>query len=191
MSDLVLLDWASAPLQAREAWHHEAIKRMPQVHANRQKEWALARLCLGEALAQHGIRITPASCVFKGHHELTHLPAWRFSLSHTQDRAAAWLMPSAQVRGLGLDIERTERKVPAQIKARLAHPQDITLPALELWALKEAAYKALPAIAQEGIWLNRLIMGDGTFLLEGSPFRGSWGLQRREGLLVAQAWLPP
>lgn len=191
MSDLVTLTWDTAPAEARDAWHRLADARMPDFHANRKKEWALARLCLAQCFENHGIVLNPAQAVFKNHHEVTHLPAWRFSLTHSKDVAGAWLMPAAQVRGLGVDVELSNRKVPPPVKARLAHKQDIKLSDLELWTLKEAAFKALPSMAQNDIWLNRIIITQNVFELENSPFRGEWGLEKADGLTIARAWLNP
>jgi 4'-phosphopantetheinyl transferase EntD len=186
---LIILRTETADAEQFALWHNEAQKRMPDVHANRKIEWALARMALAQTLALHGMKLTPSQCLFKGHHELTHLPQWRFSLSHTKDVAAAWLMPAARVRGLGLDIEFKDRKVPPQVKARLAHKNDTVLPALQLWALKEAAFKALPTLAQNDVWLNRLIIAEKSFELENSPFVGEWELTEESDLFIARAWL--
>ena len=191
MSDLVTLTWENAPVALRDQWHQVARERMADVHANRQKEWALARLCLALCFEKHGIVLGPAQAVFKNHHEVAHLPAWRFSLSHSRDVAGAWLMPAAQVRGLGVDVELSNRKVPPQVKARLAHKQDAKLSDLELWTLKEAAFKALPTLAQTDIWLNRIIVREKQFELENSPFIGEWSLEKDQSLTIARAWLNP
>lgn len=191
MSDLVTLTWESAPHEARDAWHRVAEARMPDFHANRKKEWALARLCLAQCFEKHGITLDPVQAVFKNHHEVTHQPAWRFSLTHSKDVAGAWLMPAALVRGLGVDVELSNRKVPPQVKARLSHKQDTQLNDLELWTLKEAAFKALPTLAQTDIWLNRIIVHEKKFELENSPFKGFWSLEKTTALTIARAWLNP
>lgn len=191
MSDLITLTWDTAPVEVRDVWHTVAQTRMPDFHANRKKEWALARLCLAQCFENHGIKLSPASTVFKNHHEISHLPAWRFSLSHSQDVAAAWLMPAAQIRGMGVDVEMAHRKVPPQVKARLAHKLDSKLSDIELWTLKEAAFKALPTLAQTDIWLNRIIVRENEFELENSPFKGHCSLEKAAGLTIAKAWLAP
>lgn len=190
MSTLVVITRDSVDASLFESWHALAIARMGDVHANRRQEWALARAALSLAFSKHGVSLRPEHCVFKGHHELTQFPQWRFSLSHTKDAAAAWLAPTNTVRGLGLDIEYKDRKVSASVKARLAHPEDMPLPTLELWSLKEAAYKAIPAMAQENIWLNRIKISPGQFELTDSPFRGQWETSLDGELLVSKAWLP-
>ncbi len=170
-------------------WREEALIRMPDVHKNRITEWALARLALSKCFEDHGIKLTPSACVFKDHQTLSHLPVWRFSLSHSKEVAAAWLEPAAKFRGLGLDVEIADRKVPPQVKARLQNSADISLRDLVLWSLKEAAYKALPTLAQQDIWLNRLIIADQTFSLENSPFNGGWSLSQEADVVIAKAWL--
>jgi phosphopantetheinyl transferase len=170
-------------------WREEALIRMPDVHKNRITEWALARLALAKCFKKHGIELTPSQFVFKDYQTLSHLPAWRFSLSHSKEVAAAWLEPAAKFRGLGLDVELADRKVPPQVKARLQHSQDMAMKDLELWSLKEAAYKALPTLAQQDIWLNRLIIAEQKFSLENSPFTGSWSLSQEADVVIAKAWL--
>jgi 4'-phosphopantetheinyl transferase EntD len=189
LSNVIQLSWDEASGEEQQLWLDEAQNRMPQVHANRKCEWALARICLARAFEEHSIKLIPKNCIFKNHHELTHLPAWRFSLSHTKDLACAWLEPSHLFRGLGVDIEFNNRTVPAQVKSRLAHQEDIKIPSLELWSLKEAAYKALPTLAQSDIWLNRIIIQDHHFELESSPFHGLWSLQKDERCIIARAWI--
>ncbi|MBY0518376.1 MAG: hypothetical protein K2P81_15810 [Bacteriovoracaceae bacterium] len=189
MNNVTQLQWDEASLEEQQLWLNEAISRMPQVHANRQREWALARICLARAFEKHSIKLDPRNCIFKSHHELAHLPAWRFSLSHTKDLACAWLEPSNLFRGLGVDIEFVNRAVPSQVKSRLAHKTDTKIPTLELWSLKEAAYKALPALAQSDIWLNRIIIHQGRFELESSPFHGLWTLEKDDRCIIARAWI--
>lgn len=189
MSTLVVITRDSVDTELFKSWHVLALSRMGDVHANRRQEWALARAALSLAFSKHGVSLRPEHCVFKGHHELNQYPQWRFSLSHTKNAAGAWLAPTNSVRGLGLDIEYNDRKVSASVKARLAHSEDMALSTLELWSLKEAAYKALPAMAQENIWLNRIKVTPGQFELTGSPFRGFWETASDGKLLVSKAWL--
>lgn len=190
MSDLVILKWDEAPHDIRDAWYAVASKRMSDVHENRKKEWALARTALAICLSHHQITLDPHHTVFKNHHEMTHLPHWRFSLSHTKDRASAWLLPKNECRGMGVDIELKNRPVPANVKTRLSHPADEISDPLTLWSLKEAAYKALPSLAQENIWLNRIIIRQNQFELADSPFQGTWKQEHSGDLIVSYALLP-
>ena len=148
---LTLLHWDEAPIDLREAWFTLAQERLSNFHINRQKEWALARVCLSLCFAEHDIDLKPSSAIFKNFHELAHLPHWRFSLSHTKDYAAAWLEPAASMRGMGLDIELTTRKVPEHVKSKILNEGDISVSLLEMWSIKDAAYKALPELAQTDI----------------------------------------
>ena len=79
--------------------------------------------------------------------------------------------------------------MPPQVKARLSNKLDTKLSDLQLWGLKEACYKALPTLAQNDIWLNRIIIANGAFQLEDSPFNGSWQFREENGLCIAQAIL--
>lgn len=187
---LFVLNWEEAPVDLRDAWFNLAQERLNDFHLNRQKEWALARVCLSLCFREHGIDLKPHDAIFKNFHEVAHLPHWRFSLSHTKDYAAAWLEPAVSLRGMGLDIELIDRKVPEHVKSKILHEADISVSILELWSIKEAAYKALPELAQSGIWLNHFRIGSHEFELIDSPFKGSWQQEKRGNILISRAQLP-
>ncbi len=187
---LHLLSWDEAPIALRDAWFALAQERLSDFHLNRQKEWALARVCLSLCFAEQGIELKPNAAIFKNFHELAHLPHWRFSLSHTKNWAAAWLEPAASLRGMGLDIELLDRKVPEHVKSKILNDADISVSLLELWSIKEAAYKALPELAQTDIWLNHFRIDRHDYELIDSPFKGSWHQEKRGNILISTAKLP-
>ena len=84
---------------------------------------------------------------------------WCGSISHSQDRAAAVLAPTSQVRSLGLDLEfRIADDTAARIRSSILHPQEETQLQADwvdtltlIFSFKESLYKALNPL------LNRFI----------------------------------
>lgn len=165
----------------REAqWLARAQESMPDVHPRRQAEWALGRVAWELAMAAQGLE-DPAP-VWRGHQRVEG-SALRFSLSHTKGHAGAW---AGHFLGMGLDIEARTRMIAGEIQERMAHSDDIGLAPLELWCLKEAAYKALPKEIQERIWLNSIAIRETSFYVMG--MEGHWDLPAHSAMTVARAW---
>lgn len=170
-------------------WEARAHEELPDVHPNRQREWALGRVALARAFKSQGIDLELGRCHWVGHQELMERPDLRFSLSHTRDWAGAVVVDARC--GPGLDVELLGRAVPEQVQSRLQHAQDLsTLAPLELWCAKEAIYKCLPADAQEKIWLNSIRVGRGEFTVDGFALSGSWERVEHSQLMVVQALRP-
>lgn len=185
---LRVLNFSEADPDRLEVWLRLAHARMKDVHANRYKEWALARLCLELCLEDMGLPRRAQELVFKNEHLLEGIPSVSYSLSHSKTWAAALVASTQIARLVGVDVELRARKVPDTVKHRLLNPKDHPREAMELWVIKEAAYKSLPRLAQEGIWLNNLIVGENSFELEGSPFRGRFELTGLSEVLLAKAY---
>jgi len=185
---LHILNTESADPTLLERWLVIAHQRMKDVHANRYKEWALARLCLEKCFHDLGYHLKPHEFVFKNENLLEGFQHLSFSLSHSKNWAAAFVGSTQLARLVGVDIELKNRKVPDNVKHRLTNKSDQIKNPLELWVIKEAAFKSLPRLAQEGIWLNNLVVKESSFELEGSPFKGSFELQEHTDVLVAKAY---
>jgi 4'-phosphopantetheinyl transferase EntD len=167
-------------LEREAQWLERARETMPDVHPRRQLEWALGRVAWELAMAAQGF-VDPTA-QWRGHQRVEG-SALRFSLSHTKGYAGAWV---GQHVGMGLDIESRTRAISEEIQTRMAHAEDLTLAPLELWCLKEAAYKSLPAEIQQRIWLNSIAIKATSF--EAMGMEGRWDLHPHEGLIVARAW---
>lgn len=167
------------------AWLARAKSEMPSVHPNRLQQWASGRVALSLAFAAQGVALGLTDH-FDDFQRVRELPAWRFSLSHTQGFAAALVAPKA--RSIGIDIEPRERAVAEGIVARMHHEADeLSLSALERWCAKEAIFKALPAELQQQIWLNSIALKRGEFSVQG--YRGVWRGVPHAQLMVALAEL--
>jgi 4'-phosphopantetheinyl transferase EntD len=112
------------------------------VHPERAQSFLLSRLALQEALQTLLARkIAPTELGLVHHHALHSFPDCFATLSHTKDAAVAWVRKQ---RGHGIDLERLDRPLKESIWERIHHPDDDkNLTRLELWCLKEAAFKAL------------------------------------------------
>lgn len=188
MRELVILNSKNVDPNIFEAFKNIARQLMPDVHQNRINEWSLARCALHIALQKHKLEIAPQNYVFKNVHELEHLPLHNFSLSHSKNWAAAVISDTTSSRHIGLDIELKDRVINDGILQRMHHKNDDTsIGPLELWSIKEACYKALPSIAQEGIWLNHIAINKDGFELSQSQFKGYWELIDHDELIISIA----
>lgn len=180
--ELVLLTPGTLP-GLEKLWEPVGRKILGEVHPRRLAEWVLARVALQVACEKLGVPLNPQS-EFDGYHRVKDFPQIRFSLSHTADAAGAWVrMDTLAVPGL--DIEKSDRVVKEGIAEKLSHPDDEELPVMSLWTIKEAAYKCLPVVLQDKIWLSRIAVKSGTFTA--GEHVGTWTLEERDGILVAQA----
>lgn len=169
-------------------WLERAREVLGAVHENRLKEWALARFALDQKLTEiYGLSLLEKE--FDGHHRLKHHPEFMFSLSHSKDWAGAWVLPNSTALGVGLDLELKSRKISHEVFQRMHHPDDVNLDLTVHWAIKEAAYKSLPATIQNKIWLNSIKVKRGTFEVRGQPASGVWHLFPHDQLVIAGAVL--
>lgn len=77
------------------------------------------------------------------HHHLVEKPSTTVSLSHTKNLAVAAINDSPKARSIGIDIEWCDRECkPGIEKFFLREQDDKSLKLMELWGVKEAAYKA-------------------------------------------------
>ncbi len=185
---LKVLNFDEADPRGLEVWLDLAHDRMRDVHVNRYREWALARFCLELCLEEMGLYRKPRDLVFKTDHALEGLPQISYSLSHSKSWAAAFVAPTQMARQVGVDIELKTRKVPDNVKHRLLNSKDQVTDSMKLWVIKEAAFKSLPRLAQEGIWLNNIVVEEGSFFLENTPFKGRFEVTEMSEVLIAKAF---
>ncbi len=170
----------SGEFPEREAhWLMRARETLIDVHPRRLAEWALGRVAWERAMAARGqATLAPQ---WLGHQQVSGY-AGRFSISHTPDWAAAVV---DKAEGLGVDIEVKGRKVSPEICQRMAHVTDQIDDPLSLWAIKEAAYKTLPAEIQSKVWLNSIAILNESFEVAG--LSGRWCLYEHPDLVVCVA----
>ncbi len=175
--------------ELQKLWLERAWVLMPVAHVNRHRQWASGRVALSLALKDLGLEINLLQAKFLDHQSILELPKWKFSLSHTDSFAAAWLLPKSPHAGMGLDIEDNDRVVPYGVSERMKNAGDsAALSPLELWCIKEAAYKTLLPELQESLWLKSIVVKERTFTIDGwEQFKGEWQKVEHPGLIVIQA----
>lgn len=113
-----------------------------QTHPERAQSFLLSRFALKMAMEKVlGREVFPDELGLKNHHQIEAYPKLFVSLSHTKDAACAWVREQS---GHGIDLERLDRPLKDAIWERVHHSEDeASLSRIELWCLKEAAFKAL------------------------------------------------
>lgn len=161
------------------------------VHAKRKQGFQLAREALRLALRERGIEAPIEELKLNRFDSLVHFPDFTLSLSHTPKLGAAILGARNLYRSLGIDIEDKNRQVKEMIIERIAHPEDLGLRNLELWCLKEAAFKAAmnTGLFDKPIEFSSLRIQDQTWSHSPSNLTGEWRLEEYKDHLVALAWI--
>jgi 4'-phosphopantetheinyl transferase EntD len=95
------------------------------------------------------------------HHYVVNVPGTLVSLSHTKDMAVAIIAKQGDIFSIGVDIERVDRPVKAELVSKFKNEKDDqTLSDLELWVLKEACFKALSPVYKRLHLKRTLILKD-------------------------------
>ncbi len=182
MKELIIVKSGENP-EIEKIWMEKAQAKMARFHPNRLREWVNGRVALTIAFKNMMIDIGPTD-EFLGYHQIKGHEDFHFSISHTGNWAGALLVKGKE--NPGLDIEGKTRVVDEKVLERFSHPGDHNIEALLLWSVKEAAYKTLPKVIQEKIWLQSIQVGAGTFSGEG--FHGSWKKCEHPDLMIVEAF---
>ena len=173
------------------AWKTLAQRHLPEdVHPNRRQGFLLARNALRMCFDSFSLKIPIEQLELDHFDQLKNHPEYTVSLSHTPQWGAALVASHKIYRSVGIDIEPVERVVKPAIFERVSHPEDAKFEALELWSLKEAAFKAVMNTRKFGknIEFSSLqIHQDGWF--HDKEFQGKWTLSHQNGLIIAMATL--
>jgi phosphopantetheinyl transferase len=103
---------------------------------------------------------------------LKKFPDYILSLSHTKGAGAAVLSKRAEIASLGIDIEWSDRHLKEEAARFYRHSEDSAhyTDKLELWTMKEAAFKALSPLGFPGVLvLSKIIIQDGHFFTKERP----------------------
>lgn len=116
--------------------------------------------------------------------ELTNYPKFYTSLSHTKNLGAAVLAERSEVKGIGIDIEWSDRIIkPGADKFYVNKEDQHKLSPIELWTAKEAAFKSLsPMNVFPGVLvLSKIIIQENTFYTEELPdLRGTFSVYNQK-----------
>ncbi|MFA6237510.1 MAG: hypothetical protein WC635_09310 [Bacteriovorax sp.] len=120
---------------------------------------------------------------------LKNFPQYLTSISHTKGAGAALLAHKSDYLSVGIDIEWSDRPMKDGTQKFYQNPQDSEYPnSLELWAMKEAAFKALSPLGYPGVLvLSKIIIQNGIFWSdERTELRGSVQVQVHEQTAVGK-----
>jgi 4'-phosphopantetheinyl transferase EntD len=159
---------------------------------SRAQEFFAARVALREAASALGTTglVAADELSIERHLHLAGHPNLLCSLAHTKNLAVGLAAKAPPFLSVGVDIEWCKRIVTEKSERYFGHPDDSPFDSkLELWVLKEAAFKAISPLTEDLLTLNKIcIQGNEFFYRE---YRGSFERKDREiegeQLLVAIA----
>lgn len=161
------------------------------VHSDRKNGFLLARQALQNCLAEVGLNVSPAGLNLRNFHQLENVEQFTISLSHTSECGAAMLADRKKFRAVGIDVEREDRVVKDTICERIAHEGDANFRNIELWCLKEAAFKALMNTNdfEKPVEFSSICIGKDSWSHSPTGLEGKWELETIKPFVVARAFL--
>jgi hypothetical protein len=130
---------------------------------------ALKSLLNKEGLVVDDLKI---DLTLNNHREIPRYPLYYTSLSHTRGLGAAALIKRDLVRGMGIDVEWGDRPIRPGMEKFFVNDLDITnLKLIELWTVKEAAFKTLSPIGTypATLVLSKIIVHGNKFFTNEEP----------------------
>ncbi len=160
-------------------------------HSNRVKGFCLAREALRQCFSEKGIDLKIPELRLKKYSKVQGHSSLTISLSHTPECGACVVANSDQIISVGIDIEPLTRLVKPMILERISHPDDLEIPDINLWSLKEACFKALMNTEKFNLpqEFSSLIIYKDRWCHGPSSIQGEWSLQKIDGLILALAWI--
>jgi 4'-phosphopantetheinyl transferase EntD len=161
------------------------------VHSNRKFGFMLSREALIMALKEAGYSCSIPHLKMEQYSGLKSFPQFTISLSHTKEAGAAVVADRQTFRSVGIDIEHEERLVKEAVIERVSHPGDLVLRNIEIWCLKEAAFKAIMNTGsfEAPVSFSSIQIEDKTWSHSPSSLQGEWELDIINQIVVARAFL--
>lgn len=158
------------------------------VHPERISGFILSRMALQACLKEKGILTVIPELVIENYRETPSAPQFTISLSHTPEAGAALIAPREKFVSVGIDIEHEKRPVKDSIIERISHPEDEALRNIELWCLKEAAFKALMNTGrfQKPLEFSSIKIGNHFWSHAPTGLEAPWELENVNSMLVAR-----
>jgi 4'-phosphopantetheinyl transferase EntD len=144
---------------------------------------------LRKLFAEVGVSVDWAELHSESHSSLATHPEWIFSISHTRDSAMVWLAPSGNQ--IGADVEIVTREISPVAMQRLRSQRDDVrgLSAIEIWTLKEAAFKALTPKQQGDAWVFDMVIRGNEFFSPDETVAGYWRQELDQQWVRSIAWV--
>lgn len=149
-----------------------------QVQISSEKDaFTNSREALATLLKQEGLDIQNLKSDLEliNFQHLKKFPDFVLSLSHTKDAGAAVLARKSEVISIGIDIEWNDRMMKPGTEKFYRNQEDSFYPDnIELWTMKEAAFKALSPVYTSldvpGVLvLSKIIIKEGVFYTQERP----------------------
>lgn len=176
----------------REQWTELARLELGEnVHPDRIRGFVLGREALRLCFSKFGLPIGISELKIKNYNHLTNHSSVTFSLSHTHLIGVAILGEKQIYCGLGIDVELENRQVKDAVIERISNKNDLSLEKINLWCVKEAAFKALMNTGRfsRNIEFSDIAIGSGVFSHSPSKLSGEWELENPKPFVVARAWI--
>lgn len=161
------------------------------IHPQRAHDFALSRGALQLCLAKKGIALPIKDLILEDYCSVKGQDSLTISLTHTSNWGAAVVAAKKEYVSVGIDIEPLTRDVKASILERISHAEDQTFPALTLWSVKEASFKALMNTKKfpHPVEFSSIKITNHIWEHTDSKTKGEWKTSEEQGLLVALAWI--
>lgn len=168
-------------------WLSSVPAKITAISEKRIREYAASRKALSLACSIYEID----QLEIEAHHHLKNHPHIKVSLSHTRGLSAA--VASKELVSVGVDVEFIDREFNHKTSKFFLRDDDLEMPLLELWTIKEAAFKAidpmgLKASDKDILVLKDLRVKDQSIELEGKE-ASKWLLQKHDGVMTAVSWI--
>jgi len=161
-----------------------------QKHQEKKDQFLLSRQALKICLESFQITMELPQLELLHHSVLKNNDRFVCSLSHTKDNAAAMVEEARNFLSVGIDIERSERKINPAIILKIKNISD-EWDDLFLWTAKEAAYKCLSNYLKKEIShpFSQIIVTKNTWKSIPYDKEGSLEVSTHGEVIVAQARL--
>ncbi len=147
-------------------------KQMPFINFERMSDKRIeivyhSRMAIIHALQDIGISANFSELEILNNHHLKDFPETLISISHTDDFASVYLAQTNKYKSIGIDIEKINRQMKFGANRFFDNQQDQTnLSQLEVWCVKEAAFKAISPLWDEQLVLSNIWIKDNKFGIE-------------------------
>ena len=176
----------------REEWNLLARNELGiGVHPDRITGFLLGREALRLCFNKFGRTIGISDLKIKNFNYLTNHSDVTFSISHTHLIGAAIVGEKLKYSGLGIDVELENRGVKDAIIERISHCNDQSLDKINLWCVKEAAFKALMNTGKfhKNIEFGDIEIGPKIFTHSPTQITGEWDFENPKPFVMARAWI--
>ena len=153
----------------------------------RHREFAASRKALSEVCDHRPIE----QLNIVDHSHLLVDPKLKVSLSPTRGMSAA--ISSREVKAIGIDIEDPNRSFNPAVSKFFLRDDDLEMSMLQLWCIKEAAFKALCPLKIHKPVKDVMVLKDLNVRADGIYFTdrkvADWNFQSHDNVMTAVVWV--